>query len=172
LLIAAALAAFIVAPATAQAARCAYADSQPRLVGHAKATQAMVCLVNDVRAREGLPALTVDPRLSTAARSYARRMAREDFFSHASPGGQRLTGRLRSAGWVHGNARWSAAETIGWGMSRSASPRRVLRVWLANPRDRAVLLSRKTRIGVGVATGLPFRSRCRGATYTLVTGRR
>jgi uncharacterized protein YkwD len=132
----------------------------------------MVCLVNQQRAARGLPPLRLDTKLARAGRAYSRRMARQDFFSHRSPGGGRLAGRLRAVRWVRGTARWSATEAIGWGMERSSTPARVLKVWLRKKRDRKVLFSRNTRIGIGVASGLPFRSRCRGATYTLVAGRR
>jgi uncharacterized protein YkwD len=132
----------------------------------------MACLVNRERAARGLPPMRLDAKLSRAGRTYSRQMARQDFFSHRSPAGIRLEGRLRQVRWVRGNGRWSATEAIGWGMERSASPARVLKVWLKHRRDRKVLLSRKPRLGIGVATGLPFRSRCRGATFTLVAGKR
>jgi uncharacterized protein YkwD len=154
-----------IAPAAAPAAGCAYARSKPALVGPEKAAKAVVCLVNQERAARGLPDLRANAKLTRSAAGHSRRMAGEDFFLHG-----RLADRLRAAGWARGH--WKASETIGWGMERNSRPQKVVAVWMADPRDRAVLLSRRTEIGVGVARGLPFASRCHGATYTLVVGRR
>lgn len=64
--------------------------------------------VNRVRALARLPAVTVDPLLSTAALLHARDMASRRFFGHVTPDGSSLPDRLGRLGF-----RWSlAAENI------------------------------------------------------------
>jgi uncharacterized protein YkwD len=55
-------------------------------------------LTNETRVRNGLPALAWDAELCRMAREHSERMAREKFFSHATPSGQRLKDRARAVG--------------------------------------------------------------------------
>ncbi|RYY91687.1 MAG: hypothetical protein EOO11_22355, partial [Chitinophagaceae bacterium] len=45
----------------------------------------MLELVNEERAREGLPALVADPELAVVARAHARDMFARGYFSHYTP---------------------------------------------------------------------------------------
>lgn len=55
-------------------------------------------LTNENRLRNGLPALAWNAELCRMARLHSERMARERFFSHANPDGERLKDRARAVG--------------------------------------------------------------------------
>lgn len=55
----------------------------------------MLQLVNQERAKEGLPALKADPEIAKVARAHSIDMFARGYFSHYSPGGHSLKDRLR-----------------------------------------------------------------------------
>lgn len=55
-------------------------------------------LTNENRLRNGLSALAWDAELCRMAREHSERMARQKFFSHATPNGERLKDRARAVG--------------------------------------------------------------------------
>ena len=99
------------------------------------------------------------------ATRYARSMVRHGFFSHTSPGGATLLDRVRAVGY--GGRRVAAGEALAWAQGRLATPRAIVRAWMASPPHRAVLLGRGYRdVGVGVALGTPYGgATSRSATY-------
>jgi uncharacterized protein YkwD len=151
------------APATA-ASRCHRSTAAP---GSAlRAVQAaVICQINRERRAHGLRPVGAHPRLTRLARGYARSMVRLRFFSHTTPGGVTLLDRVRAAGY--GGGRIAAGEALAWGEGRLASPRAIVRTWMASPPHRAVLLRRGYRdVGIGVALGNPYGRGSRpSATY-------
>ncbi|MFJ5073533.1 sigma-70 family RNA polymerase sigma factor [Streptomyces sp. NPDC088553] len=74
-------------------------------------------LVNRLRAQAGCAPLRIDPRLTEAARGYARDMAARGYFGHASPEGEFADTRITAAGYA-----WSAwAENLDRGTADPAS---------------------------------------------------
>ncbi|MFB6624118.1 sigma-70 family RNA polymerase sigma factor [Streptomyces sp. NPDC056374] len=74
-------------------------------------------LVNQLRAEAGCAPLRIDPRLTEAARGYARDMAARGYFGHASPEGEFADSRITAAGYA-----WSAwAENLDQGTADPAS---------------------------------------------------
>ncbi|MFF3837731.1 sigma-70 family RNA polymerase sigma factor [Streptomyces sp. NPDC001930] len=74
-------------------------------------------LVNRLRAAAGCAPLRIDPRLTAAARGYARDMAARGYFGHASPEGEFADTRITAAGYT-----WSAwAENLDQGTADPAS---------------------------------------------------
>ncbi|MEK9517882.1 sigma-70 family RNA polymerase sigma factor [Streptomyces venezuelae] len=74
-------------------------------------------LVNRLRAQAGCAPLRIDPRLTEAARGYARDMAARGYFGHASPEGEYADSRISDAGYA-----WSAwAENLDRGTTDPAS---------------------------------------------------
>ncbi|MFJ7987327.1 sigma-70 family RNA polymerase sigma factor [Streptomyces sp. NPDC096351] len=74
-------------------------------------------LVNRLRAEAGCAPLRIDPRLTEAARGYARDMAARGYFGHASPEGEYADSRISAAGYS-----WSAwAENLDRGTTDPAS---------------------------------------------------
>lgn len=113
----------------------------------------MLRLVNVVRSvpqlcgTELLPAagpLKRNKRLTRAARGYARKMARKDWFEHDSPNGDDPGDRISDAGY-----RWSRwGENIGAGYDDVAS---VVAAWMASPGHCTVLMGSFRHVGFGYA---------------------
>lgn len=172
LLFAAALATASLAPAAqASAAPCAHADALPAHTPMAVTKAATLCLLNAERRRHALPALRSNERLALAGKRHARDMVRRRYFSHASRAGRTFDARISSAGYARGR-RASVGENLAWGSGRLATPRAIVRSWMASPGHRANILQPLFReIGIGIVHGTP-QARGDGATYATEFGRR
>ncbi|MCJ7832518.1 MAG: CAP domain-containing protein [Actinobacteria bacterium] len=96
----------------------------------------LVDLVNEERAKDGKPAVTIHVRLSRRAERHSRAMASANELFHSG---------TISAG---------QAEIIGKGPSMRA----IVRGFLRSPTHRTILLGRSySRVGVGVATGHGYK---------------
>ncbi|CAB4916520.1 unannotated protein [freshwater metagenome] len=168
------LATFAFAPAAAQAATCPNADLQPTAANAALVTDATLCLLNEQRAAEGLPALVRQGDLDRASTAYASKMVVERFFDHIAPDGSTVTRRLRAVNYIPTAAgwEWSVGENIGWAEYYLATPASMVKAWMASPGHRANILSDTFReIGVGIVPATPI-SAAVGATYVTDFGRR
>ena len=117
---------------------------------------AVLCLINQQRARSGRGGLGWDAHLARAAGRHAADMVRRHYFGHVSPSGRSPLARVRAAGW-HGNV----GEMIAWGCGALATPRATVRAWMASPPHRAIML------GPGHAVGIGFKHAggCGGRIY-------
>jgi uncharacterized protein YkwD len=111
--------------------------------------RAVIRLMNQVRARHGLPALRTSRRLARAADGHSRDMLRNNFFAHQSSDGTSFDRRVR---------RYASARQVGEnlamlpGVRRAA--RKVVHMWLKSPGHRQILLSHGfRRVGVGKRSG-------------------
>jgi uncharacterized protein YkwD len=103
-------------------------------------------LVNNARARAGVPRLTTDERLRQSARGHCADMAARHYFAHESPEGGTPFDRMLSAGYPHG-----AAENIARGQRM---PHEVMHVWMNSwGHRRNILHPDFVTIGVGVHLG-------------------
>ncbi len=110
----------------------------------------VVELVNRIRARHGLRRLRASRTLAHAASDHTGDMLRADYLSHCSSDGTPMATRVRR----YTGARW-VGENIAITSRRRGVARQVVRMWMASPPHRAVLLSPKSRrIGVGRGRGL------------------
>jgi uncharacterized protein YkwD len=111
--------------------------------------EAMVDRINEIRADRGLPALRLAPKLMRASRAHAKRLMRNDGFSHGSA--YRRNG-FRTAGEMlaYGN---------GWSLALGPS----IRMWLDSAAHRGLMLSRSFRY-VGAS---PVRGRYGGGLRTI-----
>ncbi len=109
----------------------------------------VVKLVNRIRARHGLKRLRASRTLARAANDHTGDILRTDVLGHSSSDGTPMATRVRrytGADWVGENV------AAVWG--RGGSARKVVRMWMASPGHRAVLLSPAgRRIGVGKRKG-------------------
>jgi uncharacterized protein YkwD len=120
----------------------------------------VVRLVNRIRTHHGLRKLRASRTLAHAASDHTGDMLRADYLSHDSKDGTPMATRVRR----YTGARW-VGENIAVTSRRRGVARRVVRMWMASPSHRAVLLSPKSRrIGVGRARG-----RLGGAAYSVFT---
>jgi uncharacterized protein YkwD len=144
---------------------CAVLAWQPG-AAHAKNTgldgteRKVVKLVNRIRAHHGLRKLRASRTLAHAASDHTGDMLSADYLSHDSRDGTPMATRVRR----YTGARW-VGENIAVTSRRRGVARRVVRMWMASPGHRAVLLSPKSRrIGVGRERG-----RLGGAAYSVFT---
>lgn len=101
--------------------------------------------VNRARARSGCAGLRVTSSLRLAARRHSARMARRGSLSHQLAGEPPLARRVADAGYTGASM---LGEVIATGPSSGAS---AVRMWLASPKHRAILLDCRFRhAGAGV----------------------
>ena len=159
---------------TAEAADCSYADSPARgPVSRARADRALRCLISNEREKRGLARLDRSSRLNEAAQRHTRDMHRRQYFSHVSPGGRDVEGRVRAyTSYLEGSSGWRLGETLAARHAGAATPRRILATMMASTSHRTTLLTSRFRhIGVGWTLGSPSGSD-RGATVAVVVGDR
>jgi uncharacterized protein YkwD len=121
------------------------AAATPSPVNAAVSDQARVAeLINVQRTQRGLPVLTVNAALTTAAQRYADYMATRNFFSHTGLDGSTMVSRAQAAGYTN----WSyVAENIAAGYG---TPDQVVNGWMNSSGHRANILSPNLKeIGVG-----------------------
>ena len=171
-----ALAAFaalaLIPTATASAAApCAGADLVPTVANAAQVRQATLCLLNVERTSRGRQPLRANSGLALAGRRHARDMVRRRYFAHASRSGSGFDDRIRSAGYLRGARGATIGENLGWGSGTLASPKAIVRAWMASPGHRANILRPAFReVGIAVVARTPGGRG--GATYATEFGRR
>lgn len=148
---------------------CAGAGLTPGAHNLRRVTAATLCLINGERARHGERPLIQDARLASAAAGHSRDMDARDYFSHVSPDGQTPLQRIRASGFIARHGGWMIGENIAWGSMWLASPRAIVRAWMASPDHRANILERAYRFtGVGIEPALP-RSMAGGQSGAMYT---
>jgi uncharacterized protein YkwD len=114
------------------------------------AERKVVRLINRIRARHGLRRLRASRALSRAASAHTSDMLRANFLGHGSSNGTPMPSRVRA----YTRARW-VGECVAVASRGRGTATRVVRMWMASPPHRAVLLSpRARRIGVGKRGGV------------------
>ena len=158
--------------APSASAVCASASATPGSVAKRTVIRATLCTLNAERARHGLPRLTLNRKLSDAARRHARDMVRRDYFAHDSLGGGTFVDRIRESGYMKGAGSWSVGENLAWGSHDRAAPRAITSMWMNSAGHRANILSSSFReVGIGFAMGAPGASGP-AATYATEFGRK
>jgi uncharacterized protein YkwD len=141
-------------------ASCAGERSKSRTA----AARAIFCLVNQERARRGIPTLSYDGRLSRVAGRHARHMVKYSFTGHNSPISGGLVKRVKGAHVFSSSRGFSVGENLGWGGSALA----INRAWMHSAIHKKASLYRKfTKVGIGVVRGLPHGSKRRSLTYVV-----
>lgn len=109
--------------------------------------QEVIRLVNEIRAENGLGALSYDWELSRVARYKSQDMKDNNYFSHTSPVYGSPFQMLKSFGITYS----SAGENIAKGY---ATPQAVVNAWMNSSGHRANILNANyTTIGVGYVSG-------------------
>ncbi len=148
-------------------AACAGASSQK--LSKAQANRVIACLVNEQRARHGLPALRTNGRLAKVARVHARDIVKYQFIGHDSPAHGSLLQRVKRSGYGR-NRRLTFGEILGAGMLRWSTPRSIVREWMKRHIHRKAILYPTFRaMGVGVARGMPSGNRKRAGRSFVIT---
>ena len=158
------------APAAAQA-QCANADKHPSQATVKQLRAATVCLVNVERRKQGRSKLRANSGLALAGQRHARDMVRKRYFAHNSRSGRDFKSRIVRTGYTRGSAA-ILGENLAWGSRSQATPRAIVRSWMASPGHRAnVLQPRFREIGIGVVRASPQGS-SHAATYAAEFGKR
>ncbi len=106
---------------------------------------------NQVRSKNGLPALEWDGDVCRMARTHSENMSRLNFFSHVTPDGLRLRDRARAAGIL---TYTMLGENIAYNQGYQDPGAFAVERWMASPKHRANILSAEFRamaIGTYVA---------------------
>ncbi len=127
---------------------------------------AVGCLVNKARTAAGLRGFAWSRSLGRAATRHARDMARRGYFAHRRSGGPSPARRARAAGFRGRNV----GEAIAYGCGSLSTPASIVRSWMNSPPHRAILLSGRSRVGIGVTGRPPVGCGGRGSTYVLDAG--
>lgn len=118
------------------------------------AALALVCDINNVRARNGLRALRLDTRLRFVAKALAAGMARTDTLSHRDRRGRDLDDRVAATTYLRRHPDGIVLETIAWGEDEFATPSSILESWMESDSHREKLLDPSvTDIGLDAAVG-------------------
>jgi uncharacterized protein YkwD len=134
-----------VAPSPTGKPAPASSATRPASAANASYENQVVTLTNQERAKAGCPALTVDSRLTAAARGHSQDMATRNYFDHNTPEGVTPWTRITNAGYHY----TSAAENIAEGQP---TPDAVMTAWMNSTGHRENILNCKLRnIGVGLA---------------------
>lgn len=153
-------------------AQCANADDAPSAANLEAFRAAIVCLHNQIRARNGLPLLRGNTKLRRAAEGHSAEMVRKQYFEHTSPSGRTMVDRILAADYVRADQGWVLGENLEWGTGSMATPRGAVDAWMHSPGHRANILKRSYRhMGIGIALGIPAGGG-NGATITVDFGAR
>jgi uncharacterized protein YkwD len=127
---------------------------------------AILCLLNQERARRGLRPLRRNRALQLASQRHSEDMAARDFFAHEAPGGTNLASRTRAAGYPHVGV--VVGENIYWGQEAKATPVEAVDGWMHSSGHREnILRPQFTEVGVGIAHEAPVPvTQHRSAIYT------
>lgn len=137
------------------------AVAAPRADKSSSLERAVARSVNSVRASRRLPRVRYHPRLARAASVHSSEQLRSGRPSHYSADGTPFDQRLRR----YSSAR-KLGETVAWlAPGQRVRARTIVRMWLASPSHRRVLMDRRLRrIGIGARS-----ARVRGNITTVVT---
>jgi uncharacterized protein YkwD len=135
---------------------------------------AVLCLINQERARRRLLSLRSSPELTQAAVDHSSDMVAHQYFAHNSLDGAGPRQRVASAGYFAGNAGGIVEEALACGWMQLATPRSLVSMLMRSPEHKSILLNRSLRdVGVGLVLGGPQNVGVGGgATLTLDLARR
>lgn len=112
--------------------------------------QELLRLVNQERAKAGLPALRVDPSLTSAARAHSERMARQKLLAHQLAGEASMSQRIAATGLRFNAAGENVSSAQAPDQATAASTAH--RGLMSSPPHRANILSPDyNSVGIGVA---------------------
>jgi uncharacterized protein YkwD len=162
--------------AHASAYGCASTAAMPSARNAALVDTTTLCLMNEIRAANGLRPLRRNGALASIATGQAHDMVRGDYFGDQSLSGQTPLARIMASSYVVPSpGRMLTAQNIGWGTGSNATPAGIVAAWMASPPHRAIILTAAYRdVGVGVAPSVPaqFGSGWAGGTYAVEFGAR
>lgn len=146
--------AVVLAPAAVGAASmiASPAEAAPAMESETALQTEINRLVNVQRTAYGCAPLTVDAKLTEAARDHSAWMAGTGTFSHTGGAGSTFVARANAAGYAT-----PSAENISWGYRSAAQ---VVDGWMKSPGHRANIVNCESKaVGIGAvfaANGTPY----------------
>ena len=98
-------------------------------------------LINGERAKAGLPALSVDAKLATAAKTQATYLLCNNLLAHTGPNGSTPESRVKDAGF---NSSLVLEDLYALAPAYGGNPQSALTWWLSDPASKADLLNANT----------------------------
>ena len=152
---------------------CTDADIQPTANNLAHVSDVIFCLMNAMRADNGLPALTEQSQLAQASVEHSQDMVDNTYFAHDSPDGRDVVARLRAVAYIPADGDWVVGENLAWGSGALSTPHSLVNAWMNSPPHRENLLATDYKeVGLGVVYGTPDQSAPDGITVTTDFGTR
>jgi len=125
--------------------------------------QAMLAVINEYRAKKGLPTLVLERHLMRAAQWQSEDQARTDGLSHNNTTGWKLWDRVRAVGYEYR----ITGETLSRG---EADVRKTFERWLASPPHYKVL-NREEYVHAGIGFAWSTQRGAREPVWAVVVGR-
>jgi uncharacterized protein YkwD len=155
--------------ATVLATPCQNTGLTPDAGNVAVVREAVLCLVNHVRAERSLAPLKLSAQLEAAAEDHDAEMLQLDYFAHVSPDGETPVQRIRKTGYIASESDgYVIGENLAWGTYSLSTPEAIVEAWVASPGHLAnILESRYVDTGIGVVPAVPqsLAEGSPGATY-------
>ena len=158
--------------AAAPASACENEGATPTELTVESARDAVLCLINERRKKQGLRRLRANGNLVDAAQGQSSAMDAANFFSHSGANGSSPLSRIRSSGYIAGAGTWGIAENLRWGEGAQGSPKAAVSAWMNSTGHRQAMLGRYREVGIGVAIGSPAGGGSNAAIYTADFGYR
>jgi uncharacterized protein YkwD len=155
---------------TPEPSACKDSSLRPSRRDIARVRAATLCLIERERGAYRLGALRANGSLQRIATSQAKAMVVGDYFGDNSPSGTTPWQRITASAYASGARSIAAAQNIGWGTSRIATPAGMVSTWMHSPPHREIVLTSDYKdIGIGVAPAAPtsLTKGAPGATYTV-----
>jgi uncharacterized protein YkwD len=155
-------------PASIRHVPCTNADLVPTPSNIPEIRAAILCLINQQRAQNGLAPLKDNGRLDNAAEQHSEDMVANNYFDHTEPGGKTFDSRIMATGYVPGGWDYMLGENIAVGTLQLATPAAIVGAWMSSPEHRANILAEFRDSGLGIVAQAPaeYASGQPGATYT------
>ena len=155
--------------ASVLATTCQNTEITPEASNVALAREAVMCLVNHVRAEHGEAPLKTNSDLERAADEHSRELVELDYFAHVSPSGLTPVQRIRETGYIPGpEFGYVIGENLAWGTLNLSTPQSIVNAWVASPGHLAnILESQYKETGIGIVASVPpsLGNGQPGATY-------
>jgi len=143
--------------ASVLATPCQNTEITPEASNISSAREAVLCLINRVRAEHSLAPLRTNARLEAAAEDHNAEMLQVDYFAHVAPDGETPVERIKKTGYIESESvGYVIGENLAWGTYTLSTPKSIVEAWVASPGHLAnILESRYTETGVGIVPAVP-----------------
>lgn len=148
---------------------CQNTELTPNAADMPLVRSAILCLINQKRAENGVLPLIANAELEQAAESHCQELIADNYFAHVSPAGETPVDRIRGTGYIpNPDVGYIIGENLAWGTYELSTPKAIAAAWFASPEHLANILEREYReTGIGVIAAVPayLAEGAPGATY-------